>query len=401
MLDFDFQRPTRYIFGHGKETEVAKILNNYNVNKVLIVYGKSSAKKTGLLGRVQTSCRDFLINYETLGNVQANPRDDLVYSGIKICKEKNIDFILAVGGGSVIDTAKAIAIGAFYDGDFFDFYLKKETPKKALPIGVILTIPASGSEGSVSSVIQKEINGVIIKQGFAHDLLIPKFAILNPELTYSLPSYQTACGIVDMMAHVMERYFTNTKNVSLTDRLCEGVLQSIIENTEYLIRDPYDYDARANIMFAGTLAHNNILGLGREQDWATHHLEHQLSALYDIAHGAGLAIMFPAWMEYTLDHNVMRFCQFAHRVFGIDVDFENPSITATEGIKVLRAFFYKIGMPLSFSDIGAKKEDIPKLLDMLDIDNHTEGKFVVLKRQDCENIYRIAAKYEHNKHRMI
>ncbi|MGN1282006.1 MAG: iron-containing alcohol dehydrogenase, partial [Succinivibrio sp.] len=289
----------------------------------------------------------------------------------------------------VIDTAKAIALGIPDDGDFFDFYLRKRKPVKALKTGCLLTIPAAGSESSASTVIEKEIDGKIIKCGCGSELNRPLFAVLDPELTYSVDRYQTACGVTDMMAHIMERYFTNSQNVSVTDNICEGLLRAIIENAQTVLDDPYNYDARANLMWAGSLAHNNICGVDREQDWASHHLEHQLSALYDVAHGAGLAVMFPAWMEYVYRHDVMRFAQFAVRVFSVQMDFDDPAVTAREGIARLRAFFKKIGMPLSFREIGAKKEDIPILLSMLGVDdeNNTEGHFVTLYKNDCEQIY--------------
>ena len=395
MENFEFYRPTRYVFGKGLENETGKYLKESGFRKALIVYGGGSVVRSGLLQRVKSSLEKNGIGFEELGGVKPNPRADLVYEGIRICKEKSVDVMLAVGGGSVIDTAKAIALGVPYEGDFFDFYLKKATPKEALKTCVVLTIPAAGSEGSDSTVIEKEIDGKVVKNGYSSPLNVPLFSIMNPELTFTLPAYQTACGIVDMMAHIMERYFTNTTGVSVTDRTCEGLLQGIIENARIVIAEPDNYDARANIMWAGTLAHNNLCGVGREQDWATHHLEHQLSALYDVAHGAGLAVMFPAWMEYNLKHDVMRFAQFASRVFGCSMDFEDPERTAREGISALREFYKSIGMPLSFRDIGAKAEDIPLLLNMLGVDdeNRTEGKFVTLHRSDCEQIYSIAARY--------
>ncbi|MBO6257912.1 MAG: iron-containing alcohol dehydrogenase [Succinivibrio sp.] len=395
MENFEFYRPTRYVFGKGLENETGKYLKESGFRKALIVYGGGSVVRSGLLQRVKSSLEKNGIGFEELGGVKPNPRADLVYEGIRICKEKSVDVMLAVGGGSVIDTAKAIALGVPYEGDFFDFYLKKATPKEALKTCVVLTIPAAGSEGSDSTVIEKEIDGKVVKNGYSSPLNVPLFSIMNPELTFTLPAYQTACGIVDMMAHIMERYFTNTTGVSVTDRTCEGLLQGIIENARIVIAEPDNYDARANIMWAGTLAHNNLCGVGREQDWATHHLEHQLSALYDVAHGAGLAVMFPAWMEYNLKHDVMRFAQFASRVFGCSMDFEDPERTAREGISALREFYKSIGMPLSFKDIGAKAEDIPLLLNMLGVDdeNRTEGKFVTLHRSDCEQIYSIAARY--------
>ena len=265
----------------------------------------------------------------------------------------------------------------------------------SLKVGAVLTIPAAGSESSTSSVIQKTIGGHIIKCGCSSELNRPSFAILDPELTYTVSKYQTACGITDMMAHIMERYFTNSECVDVTDNICEGLLRAIIKNAQTVMENPRNYDARANIMWAGSLAHNNICGVDREQDWSSHHLEHQLSALYDVAHGAGLAVMFPAWMDYVFKHDVMRFAQFASNVFNVTFDFDDPSVTARAGIKALRRFFKSIGMPLSFKDIGAKSEDIPQLLSMLGVDeqNKSEGKFVVLYKSDCEKIYTIAANY--------
>ena len=395
MDNFEFLRPTHYYFGRKLEDNVGKYVKDYGKTRVLVVYGGGSCVRSGLLQRVEKSLEDNGIFFVSIGGVKPNPRADLVYQAIEIGKNNKVDFVLAVGGGSVIDTAKAAAIGIVNDEDFFDtFFLGVKPVTKALQTGVVLTIPAAGSEGSNSAVIQKEVDGQVIKQGLSTQFNVPLFAVMNPELTITLPAYQTACGAVDMMAHVMERYFTNTKDVSITDRLCEAVLLSIIETAPRVIADPENYEARANLMWAGTMAHNNICGVGREQDWATHHLEHQLSALYDVAHGAGLAVMFPAWMEYTLPHNVMRFAQFANRVFGVSMDFEDPTRTARQGIKALRNFFKSIGMPLSFADINAKEEDIPKMLSLLGVDKHTEGHFMVLKREDCEQIYKIAATYK-------
>lgn len=394
MDNFDFHRPTHYYFGQGESALAGERIKEAGKERVLVVYGGGSAVKSGLLAKVEKSLTEHEIAYIKVGGVKPNPRADLVYECIEKGREFKVDFVLAVGGGSVIDTAKAAAIGILHSGDFFeDFFIKGVKPTCALEVGVILTIPAAGSEGSNSAVIQKEVDGKVIKQGLSTQFNVPRFAIMDPELTMTLPDYQTACGAVDMMAHVMERYFTNTKDVSITDRVCEAVLLSIIETVPRILADGKDYGARANLMWAGMLAHNNICGVGREQDWATHHLEHQLSALYDCAHGAGLAVMFPAWMEYTMSHNVMRFAQFAHRVFGVEMDFEDPINTARQGIRALRNFFKQIGMPLSFKDLGASAADIPTLLNLLGIDEHSEGHFVVLNREDCEKIYRIAAEY--------
>ena len=395
MNNFEFYRPTRYIFGHGCENDVGKYAADYGFKKALVVIGGDSAKRSGLLGRVLSSLDRAGIDHALIEGVKPNPRADLVYTGIELGRKEKVDFMLAVGGGSVIDTAKAIAVGIPFAGDFFDFFTGKATPSQALKTAVVLTIPAAGSEGSNSAVIEKEINGFIVKNGLSCDFNVPLFSVMNPELTYTLPAYQTACGVTDMMAHIMERYFTNTRDVDVTDRICEGLLCSIIHNAPIASAEPDNYAARAALMWAGTMAHNNTCGVDREQDWATHHLEHQLSALYDVAHGAGLAVMFPAWMEYNMKHDVMRFAQFAVRVFGVSMDFENPDRTARAGIYALRAFLKRIGMPLSFKDIGAHIEDIPKMLDMLGVNetDRLEGHFVKLKRSDCEKIYNLAATY--------
>jgi alcohol dehydrogenase YqhD (iron-dependent ADH family) len=336
---------------------------------------------------VKKSLSDEGINFSELGGVVPNPRSGLVYTGIEICKKEKIDFVLAVGGGSVIDSAKAIALGAVYEGDFWDFFSGKKI-EKALPVGTVLTLTAAGSEGSTASVITHE-NGML-KRGANSDILRPVFSVLNPELTCSLPAYQTACGATDMMAHVMERYFTNTKNVEITDRICEGIMLTIINETPKALANPNDYEARANLMWAGMVAHNDICGVGREQDWATHQMEHELSALYDVAHGAGLAVMFPAWMKYVLQHDVMRFAQFAVRVWGVEMDFQNPEITAKKGIERYEQFLTSIGMPIRFSQLGAKAEDIPKMLKVLNIGDKTIGFFVKLNEEDVRKIYELA-----------
>ncbi len=287
----------------------------------------------------------------------------------------------------MIDSAKAIAAGALYDGDFWDFYCGKRV-EKALPVGTILTIAAAGSEGSDSSVITNE-NGML-KRSAEGDALRPIFSILNPELTFTLPAYQTACGITDMMAHVMERYFTNTKEVEITDRLCEGILLAIINEAPKVIIEPDNYGARANIMWAGMVAHNDICGVGREQDWATHGMEHELSALYDVAHGAGLAVMFPAWMKYVMHHDIMRFAQFAVRIWGCQMDFQHPENTAKKGIEKLEQFLVSIGMPIRFAQLGAKAEDIPLLVKNMQLGNKTLGNFVKLTENDVRKIYELA-----------
>ncbi len=397
MENFEFHLPTRYIFGQGVSAKTGKIISEYGFKNVMVVYGGGSVQRSGLLSSVIEQLTAYGIKSVLLGGVKPNPRADLVYEGITQGREYKIDFILGVGGGSVIDTAKAIALGLGDEdnGDFFDFFTKKRKPRAAMQMGCILTIPAAGSESSLSTVIEKEVDGKNLKLGCGSPFNRPLFAIMDPELTFTVSAYQTACGITDMMAHIMERYFTNSKNVTVTDNMCEGLLRAIIENAPTVISDPKNYEARANIMWAGSLAHNNICGVDRIQDWATHHMEHQLSAIYDVAHGAGLAVMFPAWMEYVYKHDVMRFAQFAVRVFNVDMDFEDPAVTARKGIKALRAFFKNIGMPLSFEQIGAKREDIPRMLNLLGVDDDkkTEGNFMILNRKDCEAIYNNAANY--------
>ena len=388
MNNFNFYSPTEFFFGKDREVECGDYVIKHGGSKVLLHYGSSSAKKSGLLDRVQKSLQNKGIPFVELGGVQPNPHDSLVYKGIELCRKESVDFILAIGGGSAIDSAKAIAMGVPYDGDFWDFYSGK-SPQKALPVGTILTIAAAGSEGSGDSVITKEDG--MLKRGAGGDCIRPKFSILNPQLTCTLPAYQTACGATDIMAHIFERYFTNTKEVEVTDRLCEGLLLTMIKETPRVIAEPQNYDARANIMWAGMVAHNNIVGVGRDQDWNSHGIEHELSALYDCAHGAGLAVIMPAWMEYVMNHDVMRFAQVATRVWGCQMNFANPEITAKEGIGKFRQFLSNIGMPINFAQLGAKESDIPALVKSFGIGDGETGGFVHLKAKDVENIYKIAA----------
>ena len=389
MDNFQFYSPTEFVFGKGSENEAGKYVKKHGGTNVLLHFGGGSAVKSGLLDRVKKSLEEYGIAYTELGGVKPNPRDTLVYEGIDLCRSKGIDFILAVGGGSVIDSSKAIAMGVPYDGDFWDFYCGK-SPEAALPVATVLAIAAAGSEGSGDSVITKEEGG--LKRGAGSDLIRPRFSIMDPELTCTLPAYQTACGATDIMAHVFERYFTNTAEVEITDRLCEAVLLTMIKETPRVIADPNNYQARANIMWAGTVAHTNIVGVGREQDWNSHGIEHELSALYDCAHGAGLAVIMPAWMEFVCSHNVLRMAQAAVRVWGCEMDFECPENTAREGIARFRKFLRSIGMPINFAELGAKEEDIPALVEKFGIGDGRTGGFVKLSAEDIAEIYRIAAK---------
>lgn len=388
MENFNFYSPTEFVFGKGRAAEAGHFVKKYGGSKVLIHYGGGSAVRSGLIDTVKKSLDDSGVAFCELGGVKPNPRDTLVYKGIDMCREEGVDFILAVGGGSVIDSSKAIAIGVPYEGDFWDFYSGKRI-EKALPVATVLTIAAAGSEGSGDSVITKEDG--MLKRGAGSDHLRPKFSIMDPSLTQTLPAYQTACGATDIMAHVFERYFTNTTEVEITDRLCEAVLITMIKETPRVIADPDNYQARANIMWAGTVAHTNLCGVGREQDWNSHGIEHELSGLYDVAHGAGLAVIMPAWMEFVHDHNVMRFCQMATRVFGCQMNYEDPEATALEGIRRFRTFLRSIGMPINFEELGAKEEDIPTLVEKFGVGEGTTGGFMKLTAADIAAIYKIAA----------
>jgi len=387
--NFSFYSPTYFAFGKDAENQAGSLVKRFGGSKVLIHYGGGSVVRSGLLDRVKASLTAEGIGFVELGGVKPNPRSGLVYEGIELCRKENIDFILAVGGGSTIDSSKAIAAGTIYDGDFWDFYSGKWI-EKALPVGTILTIAAAGSEGSPDSVITKEEG--MFKRGASGDAIRPKFSILNPALTQTLPPYQSAAGITDIMAHLYERYLTNTTEVEVTDRLIEALLLTMKHEGPRVIEDPNNYEARANIMWAGMMAHNNSCGVGRSQDWNSHNIEHELSALYDCAHGAGLAVTMPAVFKYVMNHNVMRFAQVAVRVWGCSMDFEHPEVTALEGINAFAAFLKSIGMPGNFAELGAKEEDIPQLVETLccgDGRNGSISGFVTLNKEDCTNIYKM------------
>ncbi len=388
MDNFRFLSPTEIIFGKDTENLVGEQVKRY-ASKVLLHYGGGSIKRTGLYDRVVASLKEHGIEVVELGDVLPNPRLSLVHEGIELCRREGISFILAVGGGSVIDSAKAIGVGVPYPGDVWDFYAGKVEPKETLPVGVVLTIAAAGSEASKSSVITNEAGW--LKRGINYDVIRPVFAIMNPELTFTLPPYQTACGVADIMAHIMERYFSPAPDNELLDRLCESTLKTVINNAYRVMANPHDYNARAQIMRAGTIAHNDALSTGRVGDWASHQIEHEISAIYDLAHGAGLAIVFPAWMKYVYQPNVTRFVQFAHRVWDVDVNFENPEVTALAGIQRLEQFFAGIGLPtrLSHADIGSDRlEEMANKCRMPNGD--TVGQLVKLTREDVLEIYKLA-----------
>lgn len=390
MDNFVFQNPTKIIFGKAMETRVGEEVSKYS-KKILLHYGGGSIKKTGLYDRVISSLKAAGIEFIELPGVKPNPRLSLVREGIKICRENNIDFILAVGGGSVIDSAKAIALGVVYDGDVWDFYTGKASPKAALPIGTILTIPAAGSESSTGSVITNEDGWY--KRSAGSTLLYPKFSILNPELAFTLPKYQVACGAADILAHLMERYFTNTLSVELIDRMIESTMKTVIKYVPMVLEDSNNYEAWAQVMWAGTLAHNNLLNTGRVGDWGSHDIEHEISGIYDVAHGAGLAVVFPAWMKYVYKHDPNRFVQFAVRVWNVEQDFFDPEKTILQGIQKLEEFFTSIGLPTRLEGLGITDDRLEEMADKgTDSDQKTLGNFVKLRKNDIYNILKLAQK---------
>ncbi len=386
MNNFSYAIPTKYIFGKDTQAQVGKEASVFG-KKVLLHYGGGSIKKTGLYDTVVKSLKDSDLEIFELGGVKPNPRLSLVREGVQICKKESIDLVLAVGGGSVIDSAKAIAAGSCYDGDVWDFYNGKAIPKKATPVATVLTISAAGSEGSPGSVITNEDGGY--KRAFNADVVIPKFSILNPEITCTVSKYQTMCGATDIMAHLLERYFTNVTSVELTDRWIEAAIITVMENAKKLLVDLNDYDARAQVMWSGTLAHNNLLDRGRVGDWASHDIEHELSGIYDVAHGAGLSVIFPAWMKYVYKHDVKRFVQFAVRIMGVDQDFFDDEKTIMAGIKALEDFFVSVDMP---TRLGGLDIDEIRLEEMAKkaTENGNLGNFVSLGKEDIYSIYKLA-----------
>lgn len=388
MNNFSFYSPTKYVFGRGKESLTGELIQWMGCKKVLIVYGQGSVVRSGLLERVKSSLNAKNIEYVELGGINPNPTDDRVYEGIDLCRRENVDGLVAVGGGSAIDTAKAIAGGVLYDGDFWDFFAGKSVMQDALPVGVVLTIPAAGSEGSGNSVITK-IDGLHKISLRTESALRPKFAVMNPELTFTLPPYQTASGIADMMTHIYERYFTNTPEVEVTDRVAEGVLKAIIAEAPKVMAEPENYDARANIMWCGTLAHNGVCGTGRQEDWVSHFMEHELSAVYGVTHGAGLAVIVPAWLTFMVEHNPGKVAQFARRVW--DVVEDDDKKAAIEGIKRLKDFYRSIGMPVTLKELGVENPDIELLVKKLH-ENKGEviGGYYRLTSKETTEIYKLA-----------
>ncbi len=378
MKNFEFQNPTRIIFGRGTETQVGALAAAYS-RKVLLHFGGDSAKRSGLHGRVVASLAQAGVEWVELGGVQPNPRLGLVHEGVRLCKQHQLGLVLAVGGGSVIDSAKAIAMGAVMDGDVWDFYLGKGAPAAALPVGTVLTIPAAGSEASTGTVVTNEEGW--LKRAVNSELLYPRFSILNPELAFTLPPFQVACGAVDIMAHLMERYFTNVTHVAFTDRLLEATMKTIVQQAPLVLANPQDYDAWSEFMWAGTLAHNNLLDTGRTGDWASHDIEHEISGIYDVAHGAGLAVVFPAWMKHVLNHDLDRFVQWAVRVWNVELDVFAPEATAREGIRRMEAFFRSLGIGTTLPGLGITDDRIAEMAGKCTGGGtRTVGNFVPLDR---------------------
>lgn len=358
MLNFDFYAPARIVFGKGEEKRIGELLRPHT-KKVLLHYGGGSIKKSGLYDTVVASLKENGIDSVELGGVKPNPRLSLVHEGVELCRREKVDLILAVGGGSVIDSAKAIAMGVYYDGDIWDVYETGKPVDKALPVAIILTIPAAGSESSGDTVITNEEKQ--LKYGYGCSALRPLLSIIDPELFFTLPKSQLANGVADMMSHVFERYFTNTSNTALTDGLCETVLRTLMQNALIAKDDMCSYEAWAELGFSGTVAHNGLVGMGREQDWACHNMEHELSALYDVAHGAGLAVLTPAWMRYVYKDNVQMFVQFAVNVMGVKGSYRDPDALVLEGIARLRDFFNRMGLPATLKGLGIGEEHLEEM----------------------------------------
>jgi len=392
MKDFNYYAPTEIVFGKESEEQVARLVRKYGGTKVLVHYGGQSAVRSGLLDKICGLLSDGGIEFVKLGGVVPNPRLSLAQQGIELCRQQGVDFILAVGGGSVIDSAKCIAYGVCYAGDVWDFYLGKAEPEKMLPVACVLTIPAAGSEMSEASVITNTDGDV--KLGYSNNLSRPKFAIMNPERTFTLPPYLTAAGVTDMMMHTMERYFTKDDDMDFTTDVAEAMLRSIKNAVFAVLKNPEDYRYRAQIMWGGSLMHNGLTGCGVADDWATHQLEHELSGMFDVTHGAGLAAIWPSWARYVMHENLSRFVRFAVNVMDVPNDFTDPEGTALKGIEAMERFYHAIGMPVNIKELIGKDisdEEISEMTRKCSRNyNSTCGRLKVLQADDMEAIYKIA-----------
>lgn len=387
MENFVYYTPTEVVFGKGTESQTGSLIRKYGGSKVLIHYGGGSAKRSGLLDRICESLDGEGISYVLLGGVVPNPRMSLAYEGIELCKKEKIDFILAVGGGSVIDSAKCIGYGVANEGEVWDFYEKKREIQACLPIGAVLTISAAGSEMSNSSVMTKEDGW--LKRGSKSDLGRPRFAVMNPELTMTLPKYQTASGCVDIMMHTMERYFNQSDNMELTDGFCEHLIRTVMRNAQILMKEPENYEARAEVMWAGSLSHNGLMGCGTDGgDWACHQIEHELGGMFDVAHGAGLAAVWGTWARYVMDARPERFADFAVKVMGVD-PAETQEETARRGIEAMEEFYRSIDMPVCIRDLGIDPTD-EQLREMAEKCSHFRKRTIgCVKKLDVEDMYEI------------
>lgn len=393
IKDFNFYSPTQVVFGKSAEEQLAALVRRYGGTRVLVHYGGGSARRSGLLDKVFGLLSDAGIGYVELGGVVPNPLLSLVKDGIALCRKEKIDFILAVGGGSVIDSAKAIAYGVPYDGDPWDFWDGKAVPQSSLPVGTILTIPAAGSEMSDSCVVTRDED--LNKRGFNNDLCRCKFAIMNPERTYTLPPYQTAAGATDIMMHTMERYFSRYEGMTLTDSIAEALLRTVKDSVFEVLKNPTDYRHRAQIMWAGSLSHNNLTECGLEKDFATHRLEHELSALFGVTHGAGLAAMWGSWARFVMPKHVSRFVQYAVNVMGVTNDLTDPEGTALRGIEATERFFHAIGMPTSIPELLGREVTDDEIALMVRKCSRggtiTLGSIEKIGTKEMETIYRMAS----------
>ena len=392
MKDFMYYAPTEVVFGEQSEEQVAALVKKYGGTKVLVHYGGQSAVRSGLLDKICGLLTEGGVPFVKLGGVVPNPRLSLAKQGIELCRKEGVDFILAVGGGSVIDSSKCIGYGVCMEGDVWDVYLGKVTPVKMLPLAAVLTIPAAGSEMSESSVITNEDGDV--KLGYSNNLSRPKFAIMNPRRTMTLPPYQTAAGVTDMMMHTMERYFTKDDDMDFTTDVAEAMLRSIKNAVFAVLKDPEDYRYRAQIMWGGSLMHNGLTGCGVDEDWATHQLEHELSGMFDVTHGAGLAAMWPSWARYVMHENISRFVRFAVNVMDVPNDFTDPEGTALRGIEAMERFYHAIGMPINIHELIGREITDEEITEMTRkcSRNYTAtcGQLKVLKAEDMEAIYKMA-----------
>lgn len=387
MKNLVFNSNTKVIVGKNSEILVGEEIKKYS-NKVLLHYGGGSIKKIGLYDKIVKSLRENNIEFVELSGVMPNPRVSLVREGIKICRENNIDFILAIGGGSVIDSAKAIAIGANNDEDIWEIFNSGKIKKDGISVGVVLTIAGSGSETSEALVISNEENKE--KRLIRHKSIAPKFSILNPELTYTVSMYQTQCGVADLIAHILEIYFTPNVEAELADRLCESTIKSLMESGIKLLEDKNNYNARLEVLLGGIAAHSELLSVGRQGDFATHTIEHELSGIYDITHGAGISIILPAWMKYVYKTDINRFAKLANKVFNIEMNYENLDETALKGVKAIKDFYKNIGLPTSLSEVNIDDSNFSYIAERIIKNNKTCGKFVQLNREDIVNILKIA-----------